>query len=122
MHRVNDLADRPMGFKPREAIPYTSIVPLLEVIAYAMRKSTFSPAVESQYRRLLSLGKEFDVLIETGIEIIRENSSDDIAKAIENVRNGRITIMPGYAGVFGELELLNRKSRKEDAARQKGLF
>ena len=122
MHRVNDLADRPMGFKPREAIPYTSIVPLLEVIAYAMRKSTFSPAVESQYRRLLSLGKEFDVLIETGIEIIRENSSDDIAKAIENVRNGRITIIPGYAGVFGELELLNRKSRKENAARQKGLF
>ncbi len=122
MHRVNDLADRPVGFKPREAIPYTSIVPLLEVIAYAMRKGTFSPSVESQYRRLLELGKEFDVLIETDIEVIRVNSSDEIAKAVENVRCGRITIMPGYAGVFGKVELLDRKSGKEDQARQMGLF
>ena len=122
MHRVNDLADRQVGFRPKEMIPYTSLVPLLEVIAYAMRKSTFSPAVESQYRKLLGLGKEFDVLIETDIGAIRENSSEEIARAIENVRNGKITIVPGYAGVFGELELLNRKPKRADPSRQRGLF
>jgi len=123
LHRVNDLADRPAGFVPKDSIPYVNLVPLVEVIAYVMRKNTFSPAVESQYNKLLGIGKEFDILTTIDLETIKENSNEEIAKAISNVRENKITIIPGYAGVFGELELLNRKRRPESGeSKQKSLF
>ena len=124
VHRVKDLADRPFGFRPKNAISYTNIVPLIEIIAYAIRKNTFSPAVEAQYRKLIdSIGKEFDILMTVDLEKIEENSTKDIAQAIDNVRQNKITIIPGYAGVFGELELLNRKRKPESGeSRQKSLF
>jgi uncharacterized protein (TIGR00375 family) len=123
VHRVKDLADRPMGFRPKDAIPYVNLVPLIEVIAYVMRKNVFSPAVELQYRKLLTIGKEFDILTNMDLEAIKENSSEEIAKAIENMRENKITIIPGYDGVFGEVELLNRKKRPESGeSKQKSLF
>lgn len=124
LHRVHDLADREMGFVPKNAIPYVNAVPLVEIIAYVMHKNIYSPGVEAQYRKLIqNVGKEFDILINADLEKIKENSTEDIASAVDNVRNNRITIIPGYAGVFGELELLNRKRRPESGeSRQKALF
>jgi len=124
LHRIKDLADRPVGFRPDNAIPYTNIVPLIEVIAYTMRKNTFSPAVEAQYRKLIeSVGKEFDVLMSADLERIAENSTKDIVQAIDNVRRNKVTIIPGYAGVFGEIDLLNRRKKPDDSEiRQKSLF
>lgn len=113
MHRVMDLADRPVGFVPSNSIPFTNMVPLNEIIAYVMRKSVSSPFVENQYRKMLSgLGKEFEILLEADLERIAESSTQEIAEAIKNVRENRIHINPGYDGVFGELDLLNRESRK----------
>lgn len=124
LHRVKDLADRPLGFRPKNAIPYTNIVPLIEVIAYSMRKNTFSPAVEAQYRKLIdSVGKEFDILMSADLERIAENSTKEIAQAIDNVRQNRVTIVPGYAGIFGEVDLLNRKKKPDNPETgQKSLF
>ncbi|MGI0100412.1 MAG: endonuclease Q family protein [Candidatus Micrarchaeaceae archaeon] len=123
VHRVKDLADRPHGYRPNDAIPYVNLVPLVEVIAYAMHKGVYSPLVESQYRKLLSLGKEFDVLTDVGLESIKESSSSDIAESIGNMRENRITVIPGYDGVFGEIELLNRKVRPQSGeSRQRSLF
>ena len=68
VHRVKDLADRPMGFKPANSVPYVNLVPLIEVIAYAMHKNVLSPAVEAQYRKLLEKGKEFDILINMDLD------------------------------------------------------
>lgn len=124
VHRVKDLADRPFGYEPKGAVPYVNLVPLIEIIAYVMRKTTYSVGVEAQYRKLLeSAGKEFDILMNVDLERIEENSTKEIAEAVDNVRKNKITIIPGYAGVFGELELLDR--RKKDTSnntRQKSLF
>ena len=123
MHRINDLADRPVGFVPKDSIPYVNLVPLIEVIAYSMRKNTYSPSVNAQYIKLLEkVGKEFDILMNVDLEAIKENSSEEIAQAVGNVRNNKITIIPGYAGVFGEIDLLNREKPKDNKIRQKGLF
>ncbi len=124
VHRVKDLADREAGFRPKNAIPYVNIVPLIEVIAYTLHKTTFAVPVELQYKKLIEgVGKEFDILMNAKLEVIEEHSTRDIAQAISNVRDNKITIIPGYAGVFGELELLNRKKRPESGeSKQKGLF
>jgi uncharacterized protein (TIGR00375 family) len=114
LHRVLDLADRPLGFKPDNAPSVAYAVPLREILAYALRKNTYSVAIESQYLKLVEhFGTEFKVLMDASVEEIAEQSSDDVAQAVKNVRENKIHIKPGYAGVFGELDLLGRDRKTE---------
>ncbi len=123
LHRVNDLADRPVGYTPKNRIPYVHAVPLIEVISYAKKKTRYTQQVKDIYSTLIeSLGNELDILSAVGIDKIAQVAGDDIAQCIENVRNEKITIKPGYSGVFGELDLLGRDRHQDNRAnRQKSV-
>ncbi len=123
LHRVNDLADRPPGFVPKGAIPYKKTVPLIEIIAYVLRKSSYSAAVKSMYNDMISkLGNEFSILLDASTESIEGASNKGIAEAISNIRNERISIDAGYDGVFGKVDMLNRESHRAFENRQRSLF
>jgi uncharacterized protein (TIGR00375 family) len=125
LHRVNDLADRPAGFVPKDSVPFISCVPLMEVLAYVMKKTKYSIAVGEMYDKLISaFGTEMKVLTEASLEAIKEVSDEDVAQAIENVREGRIRMEPGYAGVYGKLDLLSRGRGTQNtvSTRQRSLF
>ncbi|HUY70524.1 MAG TPA: endonuclease Q family protein [Candidatus Baltobacteraceae bacterium] len=125
LHRVNDLADRPVGYRPANGIPYINMVPLREIIAYAMKKGSAAVGVEAQYRKMLDeLGEEFEILINVPLDKIKDNSNEEIAQCISNVRENKINIVPGYAGVFGEIDLLwrSKKVQNQRAINQKKLF
>jgi uncharacterized protein (TIGR00375 family) len=123
LHRIDDLADRPVGFIPKNHIPYTHAVPLLEIISYATKKTRYTSFVREQYAKLIErFGDELDILTKAKIDDIEEIAGSDIAECIDNVRNDRITIKPGYAGVFGELDLLSRdKNIKPQITNQKSM-
>ncbi len=109
LHRVSDLADRDPGYTPKGAVPYIHAVPLLEVIAYAMKKTKYAVQVREMYSGLVGRFRdEFDILTAVKTEDIAEASSEEVARCIDNVRHERIRIKPGYAGVYGELDLLDR--------------
>ncbi len=113
LHRVNDLADRPAGFVPDNSIPYVKLVPLIEVIAHVLHKQPTSVAVDKTYKDIISVsGTEFDALTSTAAKAIASKSNEEIAQAIINARNGTITIIPGYDGVFGVVDLLNKEKGK----------
>jgi uncharacterized protein (TIGR00375 family) len=125
LHRVNDLADRPPGYVPSGSVPYVKLVPLLEIIAYALKKTAYSPLVAREYEKLVGrFGKEFEILMDTPESELSAFTEPEIAKAIINVRNGNISISPGYDGNFGVLDLLNRDKDKaqQNRVRQKPLF
>jgi uncharacterized protein (TIGR00375 family) len=115
MHRVEQLADRPEGFIPENAIPYIHLIPLDEIIANAMKRGVSSDAVRREYQKLLAYFKsEFNVLLDASYEEISKITYERVASGIMKMRSGKVNIKPGYDGVYGEIELFGggEESRK----------
>ncbi len=119
MHRVEGLADRPEGAKPPGAIPYKSIVPLLELIAAATKRAVNSVKVRDIYSKLVpKLGNEFAVLLDVPMERIKNATIEPVANAIQKMREGKVRMKPGYDGVFGELVLDEQENIRKTVSKQ----
>ncbi|MGB9134824.1 MAG: endonuclease Q family protein [Candidatus Bathyarchaeia archaeon] len=103
--RVEELADRPVGFKPSKAIGYMHLLPLSEVVAAVLDAS--SPSLENVwqiYNTLIArFGNEYAVLIDASVEEMAQVIDPKIAEAIVRVRAGEARVTPGYDGVYGQL-------------------
>ncbi len=114
LHRAEKLADRPSGFKPDNAYPYFSLIPLAEVISETLGVGVASKAVEMEYQRLISgLGNEFSILMDAPITEITQTSSQLIGVAINRMRSGNIHVAPGYDGEYGKVKIFEPAERKE---------
>jgi len=118
--RVEELADRPDGFVPENVIGYMHLLPLSEIIATALGvDSQSTQQVWNIYNRLIEkFGDEYTVLIDAPKQAINEIAGQRIAEAVIRVREGRIKVIPGYDGVYGqpiifEEEKQNIKTSKE---------
>ena len=110
MNRVSELADRPEGFVPENSIPYKRMIPLAEIIADTLGVGEASKAVSAEYRAIIPrLGTELEVLMEVSEDKLLKELPIKIAKAIVNVRNGDVKILPGFDGEYGEIEILKEK-------------
>lgn len=119
LHRVDELADRTSGYVPNGAVPYVHSVQLLEIIAYVMKKSPYSPHVKRAYSDMISkFGPEFDILLNVDIDRIKHEKAD-IGAAIERIRSNKIRLIPGYDGVFGTIDIFNEAEQKTCGGMQK---
>ncbi|MGC8587144.1 MAG: endonuclease Q family protein [Candidatus Micrarchaeia archaeon] len=120
LHRVDMLADRPEGYIPDNAIPYVHAEPLQEVIAYVSKKGKTSNYVKEMYSKFIGkFGNEFNATLKSSIEDIRDIDKD-MAEAIENIRSGNVNLIPGYDGVFGIVDIMNRV-RKPSKGEQRNI-
>ena len=121
MHRVESLADRAEGFTPEKAIPARHLVPLIEIIAEALSQGVNTKAVEGEYQRLISrLGTELDILLNVPEEEVKRLASARVSEGIKRVREGRLSIVPGYDGVFGKINIFAEEEK--EGPQQKQLF
>ena len=115
-YRVDELADRPEGFQPKNFIPYKSLVELDKIIADSLGiKSRTSKKVMSYYENILRYAKnELDVLLNESEEHIAKWSTPLIAKGVMRVRENKVKLI-----ILGctELPLLFKKSITENIKR-----
>lgn len=118
LHRVEELADRPEGFKPENAIPFKRLIPLSELLAFVFNTKPFTKKVWNESMKITNeFGSELNVLLEAPEEKLKLITHEKIVKIIMKNRNGKLKIQPGYDGVYGKLVLGNSTSIKQPQKR-----
>jgi PHP family Zn ribbon phosphoesterase len=123
MHRVEELANRPEGFIPKNAIPSIHLIPLEEVVAEAMGYRVGTKAVEAEYERLVERGgSEFQILLNATPDELAFFVPAKILEAIVRMRQGKVSIIPGHDGVYGKVTLFPERREGEESKEQLKLF
>ncbi|MGD9014419.1 MAG: endonuclease Q family protein [Candidatus Omnitrophota bacterium] len=123
MNRVEQLADRPLGDKPNQAIPYKNLIPLDEIIAEAKGLNKGSKAVAAEYRMAISkFGSEFGILLRASKEDLRNNLPKRIAEGVLRVRERQVVVQPGFDGEYGKISTFSEEDRGIKNEEQLSLF
>jgi len=113
LNRVDSLADRPEGFKPENAIPFKSLIPLAEIIADVLGQGVGTIGVDKEYKNLIEkFGNEFSVLIDVPRQELETITLPEITEGIIRVREGKVFIEPGYDGVYGKIRIFSKGEQK----------
>ncbi len=131
LHRVEELADRPNGFVPKNSVPFRKMIPLSEVLSKLLGFGIASNKIWKEYNGLVNSERtEMDVMLSTSYDVLKKISSEKIADMIMENRQGKIKIIPGYDGEYGypvfpgeEVQEKNipKAANAKPAAMQKGL-
>ncbi|MDH4162531.1 MAG: endonuclease Q family protein [Nitrospirota bacterium] len=114
MHRVDKLADREEGFRPKDAPGYSSIIPLAEIIAETLQCGVNTKKVRAIHEKMLDdLGNEFSVLLKAEPRDIEAASTPAVAEAVTLMRAGKVRIAPGYDGEYGKIRIFERLEQGE---------
>ena len=123
MHRVEELADRPEGFIPKNAIPSIHLIPLEEIIAEALNVRVGTKAVETEYEKLVERGgSEFWILLDAAPDELASFVPSNILDGIIRMRQGRVSIIPGHDGVYGKITLFPERKGGGESKEQLKLF
>jgi Superfamily I DNA and RNA helicases len=113
--RVLELADRPVheeescpsDYALTNRRPYSSLIPLKELLAELLHSGEGSKKVEASYAALIAkAGSELALLREMALPELESLqvqglSSELLAEAIRRMRSGDVFITPGYDGEYG---------------------
>ncbi|MBI5971118.1 MAG: DNA helicase UvrD [Deltaproteobacteria bacterium] len=123
LNRVEELADRPAGNMPQGAVPARCLVPLTEILAEVLGVNANSVKVKREYQRLTNEAREFTILLDIEEKEIAKLAGERTAEAIMKVRNGELSITPGFDGEFGKIKIFGKTPElTPKGPRQIGLF
>jgi uncharacterized protein (TIGR00375 family) len=116
MGRVLELADRPLAetaasAKTGNRRPFYPLIPLRELLGELLGTGSASKKVDAAYFGLIEkAGSEFRLLMEMDISAVgrlsaRGVSGEILAAAIGRMRQGEVSISPGYDGEYGVVRL-----------------
>jgi len=110
-YRVEELAEKPKEFRPKNAKPYFLLVPLHELIAFNLSSSLSSKKTWEIYNSLINHFKnEFNILLNVSKEELLEKKFDE--KLVELIllnRQGKISVKPGFDGEYGKIVLKEKQ-------------
>ncbi|MEM5878947.1 MAG: LAGLIDADG family homing endonuclease [Candidatus Aenigmatarchaeota archaeon] len=123
LQRVEELADRPEGFVPKDAIPFKTLLPLYEIISFAWGSGElYSKKVLEEHNKLIEkFGNELNVLLNVPKEELVKVTNEKIANAIIKVREGKVKYIQGADGRYGQPIFDERIIPKQSFHYQKNL-
>jgi DNA helicase-2/ATP-dependent DNA helicase PcrA len=111
--RVAALADRPAGFEPVGAKPFSSLVPLGEVLGEVLGVGASSKGVRSACQQLVSrVGPELAVLQDAPLEDLDRWGPPLFAEAVRRMRAGEVRRQAGYDGEYGIVRMFDDEERR----------
>lgn len=118
LHRVDDLADRPMSSgRPKTAVPYRSIIPLAELVGSVYGVGSASKKVSKKINEMVSQGRtEFGVLLDFSESELARIAEAEVVEAILAMRRGSVRVRPGYDGEYGVIEPVVSTNKMEQGS------
>ena len=114
LNRVEKLCDRKEGEKPKNALPFYSIIPLKEILSEILKVGRDSQKVMKNYQHCLYvLGSELLILNSVKFSDIESAGIPRLKEAIKRMREGNIHIVPGYDGEFGRIQIFTEDEKKQ---------
>ena len=106
MHRVETLADRAEPQRPEKAAPFSSLVPLPEIVSELRGVGPKSKTVGREVAKLVNRhGPELDILQRVPIEDLGRSGDPLFSEAIDRLRHGNVFCQGGYDGEYGVIRL-----------------
>ncbi len=123
MHRVEELADREQGEKFPPGVPFKNLIPLNEIIAQAINKTSECKSVWDIYFHFIhEFDNEHKILTEVPVEDLRQLMPERVSLGVERMRKGKVKIIPGHDGCYGKINLFEKESLETESQQQLKLF
>lgn len=104
---------------------FRMLVGLEKIIAEAFNTSPGTQKVRNEYDKLvMNLDSELKILTKTSLDLIKQYSGEKIADGVNRVRQGKLSIKPGYDNTYGIIKIWDGSETEEnsDKVNQMGLF
>ena len=106
--------NRPEGYRDAERVPYKNLVTLDSIIGEALDVGKAAKSVMKEYEKLIkAFNSEFNILMSVPAKEIAAVSKPEIAEGVKRMREGKLTIKPGYDGEFGVIKIFSEEDRKK---------
>ena len=123
IHRVEDLADREQPDASHLKIPFKNFIPLSEIIAQAIdRTSECKSVLDIYFRFIHEFENEHKILTEVPIQELKRLIPEKVGSGVERMRKGDVKIVPGHDGCYGKINLFETETFESEAQQQLKLF
>jgi len=110
-NRVEELADREMGFKKENAKPFKKYIPLSDLISGVIGKAVATKGTWQEYYKVVGKwGSEYDIIRKIPEEELLKHLDRKLVDVIMKNRRQEIEVIPGYDGVYG-IPILNENQK-----------
>lgn len=94
---------------------FRMLVQLEEIIAQSLNSTVSSQKTKDLYLKLVTtLDNELKILTKLPIDLISMTAGEKIAEGIDRVRNGNLTIKPGFDNTYGVVKIFSQEEEKEE--------
>jgi DNA helicase-2/ATP-dependent DNA helicase PcrA len=119
LHRVSELADRPVAQQPTGTAGFINLVSLPEIIGEIAGSGPKSKKVIAEVDRLVAtFGPELHILCETDVADLSRAGGSLLGEAVARLRRGEVIKEAGYDGEYGVIRLM----RPEELTPSASLF
>jgi uncharacterized protein (TIGR00375 family) len=114
LHRIEELSDRKKGERPETIHPFNRILPLTDILAQVLGTGSGSKKVIESYHQVISrIGPELKVLLDAQENELDFHGIPFLWEAIRRMRENEISILPGYDGEFGTIQIFSAHEKRE---------